>query len=276
MAHLTSRTRTELNTPTVTVVVPTKNSARTLAACLRSLRQQTYPCKVVVVDNGSTDATLNIAAQLADLVLLGGPERSAQRNRGARALPSDILGFVDSDMVVRPRVVAEAVALARRGAGSVIVPERTVGTGFWVAVRAFERSFYEGSDAIEAPRFFTRDVFEHAGGFDETLTGPEDWDLGQTAGNLAPIARTADCILHDEGTLRYIEACRKKGHYAVGLRRYVAKHGLAAMRRESQRPWLAHPWKLAQPRGVGLIALKAGETVAIALALCRTLVPRRR
>ena len=247
----------------MTVVVPTKNAARTLGACLESLRAQTYPCRIVVVDNGSTDGTLATAQRWADFVLHAGPERSAQRNVGARAHPADFLGFIDADMVLEPGVVQEAVALLRGGAGSVIVPERSVGTGFWVEVRAFERSFYRGSDVIEAQRFFRREVFERAGGFDELLTGPEDWDLGQAARRLAPVARTGASIAHDEGNLGYLAACHKKAHYAVGVRRYLAKHGTRAFLDASRRPWLSRPWKLANRRGAGLLALKAGEAMTI-------------
>ena len=247
----------------LTVVVPTRNAARTVAACLESLRAQTYPCRIVVVDNGSTDGTQAIAERWADFVLEAGPERSAQRNFGARTHPADFLGFIDADMVLESSVVQEAVALLRGGAGSVIVPERTVGTGFWVEVRAFERSFYIGSDAIEAPRFFRREVFERAGGFDEQLTGPEDWDLGQAVRRLAPVARTAASIAHDEGSLGYLAACRKKAHYAVGVRRYLVKHGPRAFLAASRRPWLSRPWRLASRKGAGLLALKAGEAMTM-------------
>jgi len=91
--------------PEVTVVVPTRNAARTLAACLESLRAQTAPCRTVVVDNGSTDGTVTIAEQGADVVLHAGPERSAQRNYGARTYPAAIVGFIDADMVLAPTVV---------------------------------------------------------------------------------------------------------------------------------------------------------------------------
>jgi FkbM family methyltransferase len=179
------------------------------------------------------------------------------------------VGFVDADMLVGPAVVEEAVAALRSGAGSVIVPERTVGSGFWVEVRAFERSFYDGSDAIEAARFFRWDVFDRAGGFDEQLTGPEDWDLSESARQLAPVARTRAVIEHDEGTIGYLDACRKKAYYATGVRRYVAKRGVAALRQASRRPWLRQPFKLMNRLGVGLVALKAGETMAVALALSK-------
>jgi FkbM family methyltransferase len=260
--------------PDVTVVVPTKNAARTLAACLQSLRAQTYPCRTVVVDNGSTDSTRAIAEDGADAVLEIGPERSAQRNHGARTYPAEFVGFIDADMVLQPTVVAEAVAALRAGAGSVIVPERTVGSGFWVEVRAFERSFYDGSDAIEAARFFRWDVFDRAGGFDEQLTGAEDWDLSESARELAPVARTAAVIEHDEGTIGYLDACRKKAYYAEGVRRYVAKRGVSALRQAGRRPWVRQPQGLLNRRGAGLVALKAGEAVAVAVALGTALVTR--
>jgi len=256
--------------PEVTVVVPTRNAARTLTACLESLRAQTTPCRTVVVDNGSTDATVTIAEQGADVVLHAGPERSAQRNYGARAYPAAIVGFIDADMVLAPTVIEEAVSAIGRGAGSVVVPERTVGKGFWVEVRAFERSFYDGSDAIEAARFFRWDIFEQTGGFDEELTGPEDWDLAASARRLAPVARTVALIDHDEGTITYLEACRKKAYYAEGVRRYVAKRGAAALWQAGHRPWLRQPQKLLNRRGAGLVALKTGEALAAVRAVTAT------
>ena len=254
-------------TPSVTVVVATKNAGRTIEACLRSIRSQSFPCQLVVVDNSSSDATPEIARRLADAVITRGPERSAQRNSGARSFPADIVGFIDADMVLEPTVVEEAVAAISTGAAGAVVPERTVGSGFWVEVRAYERSFYAGCDSVEAARFFRWDVFERTGGFDENLTGPEDWDLSEAAAKLGTLARTTACILHDEGTLSYLDACRKKAYYAEGLRRYVAKRGLAAARHATDRPWLRQPRALLNRHGGGMLALKAGESVAVAAAL---------
>ena len=249
--------------PDVTVVVPTKNAARTLVACLQSLKAQTHACRTVVVDNGSTDGTRAIAEAEADALLEIGPERSAQRNHGARSFPAQMIGFIDADMILESNVVAEAVEALRAGAGSVIVPERTVGIGFWAQVRAFERSFYDGSDAIEASRFFRWEIFEQAGGFDEQLTGPEDWDLSESARELAPVARTKAVIKHDEGAVGYIDACRKKAYYAEGMRRYVRKRGVTAIRKAGNRPWLHQPRSLLSRHGGGLLLLKAGEATAV-------------
>jgi glycosyltransferase involved in cell wall biosynthesis len=253
----------------VTVVVPTFNSARTIEACLRSLRLQTVPCTVVVVDNYSNDDTVSRSEPLADVILLGGPERSAQRNQGAWAAPAPVVGFIDSDMVVSPDVVRQAMEAIHNGAGAVIVPERTIGQGFWARVRAFERSFYQGDDDVEAARFYREDIFLGTDGFDETMTGPEDWDLTIRARALAPISRITAEIEHDEGRVRYLDACRRKARYAQGLRRFADKHGPRIGSRILRRPWMRQPTRLVSPLGVGLIALKAGEALAVMGSLLR-------
>ena len=148
-----------------------------------------------------------------------------------------------------------------------IVPERTVGSGFWVEVRAFERSFYDGSHAVEEIRFFSWDVFDQAGGFDERLTGCEDWDLTESAHRLAPLARISAVIDHEEQTITYVDACRKKAYYAEGVRRYTVKRNELAVREASRRPWLRYPAEPLNLHGAGLVALKAGEPAAMSWSL---------
>ena len=81
----------------VSLIVPARNSARTLAACLESCRTQTHSdVEVIVVDNSSTDGTVEIAQALADLTFDQKLERSAQRNRGAAESTGDIVVFIDS------------------------------------------------------------------------------------------------------------------------------------------------------------------------------------
>ena len=256
-----------LGKPDIAVIVPTRNSAATLRVCLRSIREQIYSCTLVVVDNGSTDTTMAIAHEFADIVLTCGPERSAQRNAGAAATPAAIVGFIDSDMELPPTVVSEVVEAWRGGAVSVTVPERTVGEGFWAEVRAFERSFYDGSDSIEAPRFFSRDVFDSVGGFDETLTGAEDWDLGIRTRDAGRRVRTVSIISHHEGRVRYWTACRKKGYYGAGLLRFVSKHGASAFVGMSLREWWRHAREMCTSMGVGLVIHKSGECLAVIVAM---------
>src|SRR5258708_40211689 len=92
--------------PLVTVVVPTKNSAVTLDACLESIVKQTYRhIELIVVDNKSSDTTKDIAKVYTTSVFDKGPERSAQRNFGAVKGKGEVLVFIDSDMILSPHIV---------------------------------------------------------------------------------------------------------------------------------------------------------------------------
>jgi GT2 family glycosyltransferase len=247
----------------VAVVVPTRNSATTLRACLESLRAQTHPCEIIVVDNSSIDETAVIAQDLADHVLTRGPERSAQRNAGAAFTSAPIIGFIDSDMVVSATVIAEVIIAIAQGAASVVIPERTVGEGYWAKVSAFERSFYLDDQFVEAPRFFPAEVFHRVGGFDEAMTGAEDWDLGLRTASLGTRTRTNAEIVHEEGRVRFFNICMKKAYYAPGVALFVKKHGVGTMREMASRRWLRQPRALANALGVGLVALKMGQALAM-------------
>ena len=81
----------------VSVVVPTRNNERTIESCLASVREQTHPAiELIVVDNGSDDATWAIAERFAHRVVAGGPERSAQRNLGIALATGPWLLWLDS------------------------------------------------------------------------------------------------------------------------------------------------------------------------------------
>ena len=159
--------------PLVSVVVPTRNSASFLRACLESVRAQDYgPLELIVVDNHSDDATPQVAAEYADTVETWGPERSAQRNRGIELSGGEYVLWIDSDMVLDPRVLSSAVDIAiQSGADAVFVPEHSIGTGFWAACRILERRCYEGEPMIEAPRLVRRSFFTQHGGFVAEVAG---------------------------------------------------------------------------------------------------------
>jgi glycosyltransferase involved in cell wall biosynthesis len=256
-----------MTSPSVTVVVPTKNAARTLHACLESIVRQSVRCGLVVVDCGSVDDSKAIASAFADLVLHETPGFSVQRNIGARALPADIIGFVDADMVVGEHVVEQAIEQITAGAGSVVVPERSFGESYWARVRTFERSMYLST--LEWPRFFSYDLFEEIGGYDEDLASMEDTDLGIRASSRASVGRTSDVFLHDEGALTYVAACRKKAGYATGIADFRRKHGSRVFASHLRRPYFEQPWSLlAKPSlGLGVLALKGGEAAAVASRL---------
>lgn len=91
--------------PRVSVIVPFFDSERTLAACVESLLVQedvggSY--EILLVDNGSTDASAEIARQSPGVRLLEEPTRGAYaaRNTGLRHATAPVLAFTDADCVV--------------------------------------------------------------------------------------------------------------------------------------------------------------------------------
>jgi glycosyltransferase involved in cell wall biosynthesis len=259
--------------PRASAIVPTRNSARTLVACLESLGAQTQPVEIVVVDNASSDGTRRIAEGLADQVVLLGPERSAQRNAGARMASGDCLLFVDSDMVVEPAVAQECIEAVEGGAGAVVIPETSFGNGFWARCKSLERSCYVGDESIEAARCFTRRVFEECGGFDESLpAGPEDWDLDARARTHgAKVGRTSAMIHHDEGDLRLCPLVCKKYYYGKAMAEYARRHpGRSRKQLRLVRPaFLRHGDRLlADPLAAsGMALMKVSEFAAGAAGL---------
>lgn len=103
---------------TVSVIVPAYNAASTLEACLDAVLAQETPgfdAEVILVDNGSTDGSPEIAGRRGRVHVLAEPHRSsyAARNAGLRAATGDLIAFTDADCVARPgwlRTLTEAMA----------------------------------------------------------------------------------------------------------------------------------------------------------------------
>lgn len=260
----------------VSVVVPTRNSARTLEVCLESIKRQSYrSIELVVVDNFSTDDTPSIARRHADVVAEAGPERSAQRNRGVAISSGSYVLIVDSDMVLSEHVVEECVGVARTsGAAAVVIPELSEGEGFWAACKALERGCYIGDETIEAARFFTRDAFLRHGGYDEQMTGAEDWDLPARLRRDEQIGRIDAEIIHLEGRLRLRDTLAKKFYYGQHLGSYLLRHPELARRQLLPiRPaFVRHRRRLAQTPALtaGMLAMKAAEFAAAGAGLVRS------
>lgn len=191
--------------PTVGAVVLCKDEVATIGRCLRSLQAQTpSPARIVVVDNGSTDGSLEIARRFADAVLevptgrLGG-----LRNRGADYLDdADFLAFVDADCEVRPGWVAAAL---ERLDSADLVGSRTLAPpgARWVARRwAALEAAQQGRGATKVwsqHLVIRRSTFQLVGGFDEDLPTGEDADLSarvEAAGGRVYLEPTMVAVHH--------------------------------------------------------------------------------
>lgn len=213
--------------PLVSVVIPTKNSAATIETCLKSIKKQTYPdIEVVVVDKFSTDETAEVAKDLGSMVIKSGVMRSKARNIGVEKARGELAFFVDSDMELTPRVVEKCVEkILNEKADAVIVPELSVGEGFWAGCMSLDKLMCIGDSLIEVARFLNRKAFEAVGGYDEELVAGEDWDL-QTRIEKAgyKILRVNPVILHHVGDLSLKDILMKKTQYGKTIMTYVKKH----------------------------------------------------
>ncbi|WP_432067988.1 glycosyltransferase family 2 protein [Streptomyces sp. C10-9-1] len=184
-------------THTVSVVIPAYNSARTLDACLRSVYAQTHPVhEVLVVDDASTDTTAQIARRHPCTLIRSPVNRgvSAARNTGIAAATGEVLFFLDSDEALTPDSVANALEIlaADPGCGcvhGVIAPEPLFDDGpveHYKVLHAYwwrARGAGDVETAFFAQAAVPRGVFEHLGGFDESLRDSEDLEFSD---RLAP------------------------------------------------------------------------------------------
>ncbi len=240
----------EEDRPVVSVVVTTKNEEKNIENCLKSIKSQTYPRKkveIIVVDNNSTDKTKEIAKRFTDKVYNSGPERSAQRNFGVEKARGKYILYLDADMVLSEKVVEECVdkclprrkptcpvARRRRWYGktflrgenedcvALYIPERIIGGGFWAKVRDFERSFYNAT-VIDCVRFVRRDKFLEIGGFDLSLTGPEDWDFDRRIKEIGKVDIIDAPLYHNEGEFNLRRYIGKKSYYTKFFDKYIQR-----------------------------------------------------
>lgn len=216
------------NTPRISIIITTKNEEAVIRACLASIRSQTYKhVEIILIDNGSTDSTRTIAKEFTSKIYIKGPERSAQRNYGVKVSSGEHLLFLDADMELSKNVLQEYTDIVKnKKIVGCVIPEESFGVGFWAACKAFERSFYLGVSWIEAARFYKKNAFIALGGYDEKITGPEDFDLSQrllAKYGKASIGRTSANIRHNEGELQLWVHLKKKMYYGRQMRRYVSK-----------------------------------------------------
>lgn len=216
------------NLPLISVIITTKNEEKNIANCLESIKNQTYPqdkIEIIVVDNDSSDKTKEIAFRYTEKVYNIGPERSAQRNFGARQANGKYVLYLDADMTLSQNLIDECVKKCEKfDYVALYIPERIIGKGFWIKVRDFERSFYNAT-AIDCVRFVRRDKFLEVGGFDEDLTGPEDWDFDRRIREIGKVDIINFPIYHNESNIALKNYLEKKRYYSRSFNKYIQKWG---------------------------------------------------
>jgi rSAM/selenodomain-associated transferase 2 len=163
----------------ISVIVPARNEARSIAATLAPLREPEV-LEVIVVDGASEDATREVARPLADRVLAGGVGRATQMNAGAAVARGEIFFFLHAD-TIPPEGFAASIIDACRGAvgGRFDLALDARGVAFRVIETAINlRSRWSGVFTGDQGLFIRRDVFEDIGGYpNQALL--EDIDLSR-------------------------------------------------------------------------------------------------
>jgi glycosyltransferase involved in cell wall biosynthesis len=177
--------------PRVSVYIPAYNVAEFLASCIEGLLSQTFPPdEILVIDDGSTDASAEIAARYLVVTLIRHPVNkglAAARNTAFRAARNELVASIDADCVAAPSWLAELTrhladpAIAGVGGKLIEGVQRSLADQW----RAVHMPQHWGDSPIRGPRFlfgcnnlFRKSAVLAVGGYDETMrTNGEDTDL---------------------------------------------------------------------------------------------------
>ena len=193
--------------PTVSVIIPNYNYGRFLGAAIDSVLSQTFPCsEIIVVDDGSTDESLEILAKYkkdeVKIVQQKNGGVGAARNAGAKASSSDLLAFLDADDYWLPQKIEKQINRLLRDrefgfitcgmkefdASGNIINTYTEGEEGWCAEDILlikPVTAGPGSSSL-----IWREVFEQVEGFDERkeLHPSEDWEFTYRVAQVTKIA----------------------------------------------------------------------------------------
>ncbi len=240
--------------PSVSVVVPTFNAGRLLEETLDSVEAQTLPpLEIIVIDDGSTDDTVERVHRRAPrvrLVTQANRGVSSARNRGWMEAQGDLLCFLDQDDVWHP------MQLERQAACLHAIPAAAaVATPYWFcradgALRLSDLVWpadpgganmvdgYEGWTyhrflldcwALTSATMIRRQALVSVGGFDESLPYSEDWDLWLRLSRQAPFVQLAwPPVKYRQHAVQGSRQVRQRDYRCELLTRTAREHGLCS------------------------------------------------
>jgi len=190
-----------LKTPLVSVVIPCYNQAHFLGEAIESVLKQTYKhFEIVVVDDGSTDNTSEVARRYSGIRCIEQANQglSAARNTGIRESKGEYLVFLDADDRLRPIALEAGLNCFSvfpecafvYGAYRFIASD---GFPLWRPIlNRVDKDHYleflrENYIGMNGTVMFRRDILESVGGFDTLLTACEDYDVYLRTARIFPI-----------------------------------------------------------------------------------------
>lgn len=272
--------------PVLSVIVATRDRPASLAACIRSLEEQTLASsryEVIVVDNGSTPETRREVAMLAtagaDIHLLFEDRAGASRarNRGVARARGRIVAFIDDDGRAREDWCAGLVAAfdgdpPPDGVGGRILPVLADGVRVprWYSPEFETRTWGEQArwlEGGEASHGFSgsnmalrRALFLDVGGFDESFGPGTARPMGEEAQLFARLARGGAKLWYSPEVVVYHEVKQRllsvRGRMGRGFE--VGRALAATAEQDGNRGWrrrlrVAGGWALYPLRGVARV-----------------------
>ncbi len=169
--------------PLVSIIIPVYNGEAFLAKTLLSVFDQDYrPLEVIVVDDGSTDRTAQIARSFGDVQYIHQPNQGPAyaRNRGIAAAQGELLAFLDADDIwLKDKISAQAGYLLEHPECGYVITHMHVELepgAEWPP--NFNRQHYEQDPPCMLPSalLVRREVLERIGVFDVRYRHANDSD----------------------------------------------------------------------------------------------------
>lgn len=172
--------------PYVSIVIPVFNEEQYLPSCLTSLMSLSYPKdrhEIILIDNGSTDRTLEIAREFSEISILvkENVKVGAVRNYGVQKAKGSIIAFLDSDCVVSQEWLTAGIRKLINNPDSVVGGRYLLRDDpswlekYWILISQ-NRTVAQVS-LLGGCIFIPKQIFQDIGGFDEHLNAGEDGDL---------------------------------------------------------------------------------------------------
>lgn len=173
----------------ITFIIPTKNEENRLGRCLSSIKRlicDNCNIEIIVVDNGSTDTTVNIAVDLGAKVFIRPKDTIAGlRNFGAKISNGQFLVFIDADIELKLGFLRNALKHFKNPktgivTGQILIPQRATWVEqAWCLGRTTHDQMKEINWSSSMNMIVSRDSFIDVNGFSANMITCEDVDFSQ-------------------------------------------------------------------------------------------------
>ncbi len=221
-----------LSKTSISIILPVYNGEKTIKACLSSLLNQTIPAEIIVIDDGSTDKTLQILQKNFNskikLITQHHQGPAIARNKGAHLASGEILVFADADMTFAPDYLEVLIKPIINGQaiGTFTIEEYVANwDNIWARCWNIQEGWEPKKRFPPNPpkrgtdfRAILKDKFLSVGGFDD-IGYTDTWTLFQKLG-IRPLATQAVCYHKNPENLKsvfYQAKWAAKRQYKFGI-----------------------------------------------------------